>query len=309
MNIVISGIHYPITAALECIVRAFKRRMDCTVISVGPFTGTFIPYGLVGMNLPESYCFKPDIILPEGALRIGNCPISYIETQLPEEFKPDLWLDVNAGFYIDGKPESGIRATYLTDPHVLRQLYNNIKHNYDYIFCPQTPYAGEKEFYLPYAYDMEWHSPIETEKLYDVAIVGNIYPQRVDLINQLKNMGKRTYFQLGIAKENAKLIYNQSITGINWSSMQDLTARVFELIGLGIVPILNRVPDLSGLFNEGENYLGFDNKEQAIIQVELALNDENIRNTIIKNNTKIRETGRHTWDARVQTLLEVCKLI
>lgn len=311
-NIVISGIYFPVTAALEYIVRAFKRREDCNVITVGPYPGLQIPWtknGVMGVIMPEKYDFKPTLPLPYNGFQ-QNAPTIYIENQF-QDIKIDLWLDVNAGFYLEGQPKNGVRATFLTDPHQFRQWYDNIKHNYTYTFNPQTPYASPNEIYLPYAADSEWHIPVNPplEKIYDVALVGNYYPHRVDLMNTLKSNGKRTFFELGFGREDAQQIYAQSIIGINWSSMQDLTARVFELASMGIVPLVNRVPDLPGLFQENVDYIGFDTKEQAMVQIDYILNNpeiakeigNNARNNIINNN--------HTWDNRAKTILEVTGLI
>lgn len=312
INVVISGIYFPVTAALEYWVRAFKRREDCNVITVGPYPGLQIPWtknGVMGVIMPEKYDFKPTIPLPYNGFQ-QNAPIIYIENQFPET-KIDLWLDVNAGFFLEGQPRNGIRATFLTDPHQFRFWYDRIIHNYQFVFCPQMPYASPNEIYLPYAADSEWHTPIvpPLEKLYDVALIGNYYATRVDLMNTLRNNGKRVFFELGFGRDDAQKIYAQSLIGINWSSMADLTARVFELASMEITPLVNRVPDLAGLFDEGVDYIGFDTKEQAIEQVDYLLNNpEKAREIAINARQTILRDG-HTWDDRANTILETVGLI
>lgn len=307
-KILISGIYFPVTAALEYIVRAFKRREDCDVRTIGPYTGLNIPWGgSAGMVMPERYDFKPDIVLPWNGFH-EHPPMQYIKSRLGD-WHPDLILDVNAGFSLDGNLENSVHATFFTDPHVLRPWYDSVKAGYDFIFCPQIPYAKENEFYLPYAADSEWCKPIETEKLYDVSIVGNHYANRIQLMDNIKSGGKRTRFELGVAKEDMQLLYSQSICGINWSSLNDLTARVFEMSCLGIVPVINRVPDLDRLgFIEGEHYLGFTSMYEAEAAVNRAINEPELAAAIGKNaRNKIINDG-HTWDNRAQTILEVCGL-
>ena len=311
IKVAIAGIYFPVTAALEYFVRAFKRRTDCEVKTIGPYNGLHIPWsknGTIGMIMPDRYDFAPDIILPYTGF-MKNTPIGYVEGLL-EDFKPDLWLDVNAGFYLDGRPKSGVKTAFLTDPHVLRNWYNSIKKIYDVIFCPQTPYASTGEIYLPYAADVEWHSRIPNlDQLYDISLIGNTYPNRVELMNQLRNAGHKTYFELGVAKEDARKVYSQSYIGVNWSSLQDLTARVFEISLLGVVPVVNQVPDLNGLFQENVHYLSFSDISSARTQINNVLNDRALGQTIANNAVKNIIENKHTWDDRVSTILETAHLL
>lgn len=311
INVVIAAHWYSVTAAAEYILRAFKRRKDVRVISVGPYPGLWMPWtknGRAGIIMPDNYDCSPDIVLSYES-GIQHAPISYIESQLPSDFIPDIWLDCNAGFYLTGKPKNGIRTTFLTDPHTLRGLYNSIISEYQYVFCSQTPYISPGEIYLPYAADSEWHRRISgLEQLYDVSLIGNYYPNRVELMTELRRQGKRTFFDLGEAKEDAQKIYSHSIIGINWSSLQDTTARVFELMGLGVVPIINRVPDLSRHFIENEHYLGFDNQAEAIGKINMVLENPPLFDSL-RDKAMSLVLGAHTWDDRVQTLLETTKFI
>lgn len=312
MNIVIAGTHYSVTAALMYISRAFKRRADCNVITVGPYPGLWMPWttkeGVTGMKMPDSYDQQPDILLPyDGGIQ--TAPISYIESRLPDGFVPDLWLDVNAGFSLDGRPKNGIRARFLTDPHTgLRGLYNNNAHYYDYTFNPQQNYSQAGEIYLPYAADSEWHSRIpDLEILYDVALIGNIYSHRISLMNKLAG-NFRTFFQLGPAQEDARRIYSQSFIGINWSSLDDLTARVFELMSLGCVPLVNRVSRLGELFEENVHFIGFSSEDEAINKVVEMMARPEAAKKVAKTAQEFIITGKHTWDDRVATILQTCKL-
>lgn len=310
MNIAISGLAFSVTAHFEYIVRAFKRRSDCDVRVIGPYAGLTMPWtskaGITGMVMPESYDFKPDIALPFNGFG-QTAPTNYIEALL-KDFKPDLWLDCDSGFYLDGQPKTGVRAIFMGDPHVLGDYYNGHRHLYQYIFNPQNNYSQGNDYYLPYGADPEWHSPMEgIEKIYDVALIGNLYAHRVDFMNNLKSQGKNIFFDLGLAKEDARLVYAQSRIGMNWSTLQDLNARVFELMCMGIAPVMNRVPGMV-LFDEGVDYLGFDDAGQANSQINLLLADPELQQTMGNNaRNKIISDG-HTWDDRVQTILEVTGL-
>lgn len=300
MKIAISYFHYAITAAGEYISRAAKR-LGHEVKTIGPYFGTTMPYGTMGgMSVSDDYDHKPDVVLPER----NSVPIGFVEAQLGD-WKPDIWLDVNAGFWLDGRPATGKRITWLTDPHVLRGLYDNILHQYDRVFCSQLTYMQKGEIYIPYGYDPEWCAPLTLEKEYDVTCVGNIYENRVRLFQRLNAEGYRTYLQVGAAKEDAKTLYNQSIVGLNWSSRLDMTARVFEVMAMGIVPVINRVPELAQFFEEGKHYLGFSDENEAANKIKMAVDNPDIAKTIGENARKIMVEEKHSWDDRIQEMLSL----
>jgi len=90
--------------------------------------------------------------------------------------------------------------------------------------------------------------------------------------------------------------------GLNWSSLQDTTARVFEIMAFGIAPVLNRTPDLMEMFSEGEDFWGFDTLDEAVRQVDFCLDHPLSAEAIALQARQSVEP--HSWDARVQTVLE-----
>jgi spore maturation protein CgeB len=205
-----------------------------------------------------------------------------------------------------GKPSKGVNTVFYTDPHTgLRGIYDRHENQYDYRYNPQTVYSKPNETYLPYAADSVYHRPMENiEKIYDVCIIGNYYPQRVQLIDRLRALGINCFFQLGLAKEDAQLIMNQSKICVNWSSLDDLTARVFETMGSGTCLVANRVPDLNGLFVEDTEFVGFSSMEEAINKVQSLLANPDKLNEIANNGRLAIENGKHFWDDRLNTILE-----
>lgn len=305
-NIIITGLFFSVTACLEYVTRAFKRREDVRVITAGSYHGLDMSVWGNGISMmPQHYDFRPDIVFPAMPIGESHIPIQMIESQL-KDFIPDLWLNVDAGFRYLGKPSKGISAVFYTDPHTgLRDIYNRHKGQYDFHFNPQTPYLEGNEIYLPYASDKEWHERIEgEEKIYDVTIIGNYYQQRVELINKLKSKGLRTFFQLGYKGEEAKKIMNQSKIILNWSSKDDLTARCFETMGCGSVLLANRVPDLTKHFIEGEHYYGFNEIGEAESKVDYILSHWEEAEKVANNGYKI-SNELHRWDHRVAEIMKV----
>lgn len=298
MKIAFVMIHYPVAMG-RYMLEALLRRKDVEVWSAGPFTARWIPWG-GGMHLPESYVRQPDFAMP---FTTAIPPVVYEVAQSKCPFDPDLWLEVNAGLKAIGRP-SGRYAVIGTDPHVLD--YTASRMSADTFYCMQKPYMRPQDKYLPYGFDPVWHalSPIPfTEREIDAALLGLQYENRISLIKALRAMGRTVHFELGKAYEDARDIYHNTKVGLNWSSQKDTTARVYELMAMGTVPVLNRVPDLGEMFEEDRHYLGFDNLPEALDKVTWALDhpDEADMMAYIAASDVI-ENG-HSWDDRIEQVL------
>lgn len=292
-TVILSGIFYPL-AILRYFEAALKRRLDINLITVGPYTGNMIPWNN-WMTLPNKYAIAPTIVLPTGSLSV---PISFVENQLPQT--PDLWLQIDAGFHLEDRPKNGKNVIVATDPHVLP--YDKQRAYADTFYCMQACYAKEGDEYLPYAYDPIWHAPEEQERLFDVCLLGLHYPQRTALIDRLRQNKVKGYYDLGPCFDEARVIYNQAPIGINWSSKNDLTARVFELLGMQRLAVVNNVPDLPRFFRDGRDLVTFTSLEEAVEKILYYLASEDELQIIADQG---HETVRpHTWDNRVDTILE-----
>lgn len=307
-TIVITGHFFGITACLGYFVEAAKRRDDLKVITAGSFHGNSMPWGTV-TTVPDKYINNPDIRFQPMGIGDSFVPIEMMEMML-DGIKPDIWLQVDAGFHLEGKPKHGINCVYLTDPHVLRQIYDRTKPFYDCVFNPQTQYSHSDEFYLPYAADSLYNAPLDNiEKEYDICIIGNYYANRVELIEKLRGMGYKCFFQLGLAKDDAQLIMNKSKICINWSSMLDLTARCFEAMATGNVLLANRVPDLNALFVEDTDFVGFSTMEESVSKVKYIIDNWDVMKKIGDNGRKAIIDNGHWWDNRLETILRTGGLI
>lgn len=291
-TIILTGVYYPLSIG-RYFEAALKRRSDIILITVGPYTGNMIPWNN-WMALPSKYAIPPTITLP-----IGNphVPISFVENQLSE--KPDLWLQIDAGFYLEGKPQNGKNCIVATDPHVLP--YDRQRTFADTFYCMQDCYKKTGDVYLPYAYDPIWHAPEKQERLFDVCLLGLHYQNRNLLVDRLMQNGVKVYYDLGPVYDEARVIYNQAPIGINWSSKNDLTARVFELLGMRRLAVVNRVPDLAGFFKEGKDLIAFDTVDEAVEKIVFYLDNDAEAKLIAAQGHKTVEP--HTWDMRVETVL------
>lgn len=292
MKIVLTGLFYPM-AILRYFEAALRRRDDVELFTIGPYSGTWIPWN-GGMNLPAKYAIQPDLPLP---MNNGSMlPIGYAEQQLP--WQPDLWLQIDAGFYLIGKPAIGKNVIVGTDPHVLN--YNRQRIFADDFYCMQTPYMQKGDMYLPYAYDPIWHQPEKQEQNYDACLIGLHYDNRNKLVDRLRQAGMTIYYDLGPSFDEARALYNQAPIGLNWSSREDLVARVFELLGMGRLAVVNRVPDLKVFFDDAQLVV-FETMEEAIEKTLYYHNHLDEGQRIAKAGHKA--VKEHTWDARIETIL------
>jgi hypothetical protein len=157
--------------------------------------------------------------------------------------------------------------------------------------------------YLPYAYDPIWHAPEEQPQNYDVALIGLHYPNRNLLMEELKRRGLKVYYDLGPCYDEARALYNQAPIGINWSSLEDLTARVFELTAMRRCAVVNWVPDLDRFFKRGD-LATFDNLDEAIEQVTYYHDHPNEAQSIAQRGYEAVKP--HTWDARICQIIDGC---
>jgi hypothetical protein len=302
MKVVISGIFYPMTM-MRYFIRAFRRRTDVELWTCGPFSGDTIPWG-GGMKMPQRYVEAPNFSLPANPVP-PSIPFAVVAPHLP--FEPDLFLQIDAGFHFRDRPKGKVVALLETDPHVLKPTYVEPKQYSDVVFCMQTPYMEKDEIYLPYGYDPTIHYHEDLPKEYDACLIGLHYPQRDELVRRLSSHGLKVYYGLGLIFDEYRAIHNKSKIGLNWSSMLDMNARFWEMLAMGMPMVANQVPDADTFFVDEEDYLGFNLPAEAEERVLCLLDHEERRNRLA--TAGYEKVKPHTYDARVQTILEACKLI
>ena len=299
LRVVLSGIYFPV-AIVRYFQAAFRRRDDVHLYTVGPYTGRAIPWAggmFVDCPLPQ-----PHLVLPN---EWNSTQITYVENLLPWE--PDLWINVNAGYTLRGHPLKGKYFVIGTDPHCLNYDYDRTQA--DVFFNMQKPYMNENDVWLPYAYDPVYHHIGNSEqRVYDFGIIGAdgrqgpLYLSRDHLVSALRARGYKVLQEFGKAYDECADLMHQCKVGLNWSTRQDTTARVFETMALGCALLTNRTPDLPNLgFVEGRDYEGFADLREALLKAELLMNgDTRWTLTSREGSLAVRE---HSWDTRVQEIL------
>ena len=302
--VVISAIHYPLTMA-RYFWNAFERRDDIILKVVGPFSGTYIPWNN-GIHLNPKHVKTPDFPLPISSVN-QRVPASMLDIQIGTE--ADLWLDIDAGWCVDGRPKAKVYAQIQTDPHVFKGRYNSVKTKYDKIFCMQNCYREQDEIYLPYAYDPTIHYPeYETKKEYDVCMIGLAYQQREEVAKRLILDGRIVRFGIGMVYDEYRREYNKSKVAVSWSSLKDTPARVWEAMAMKIPLVCNRTPDLDLFFIEGVHYLGFIATNDAVNRVQTYLDTPDLAKKIADSAYEFVTHG-HSWDDRCEFIMKECGLL
>ena len=291
--------------------RALERRDDVDLKVTGVYTANWIPWK-GGMELPMKYALPPDIPLPFNP-NIGEINYELVKAQLGE-WIPDIIINVDAGLHWKYKPADGLVVTIGTDPHVLNDFYDTPRKYSDLFFNMQKCYSKLADFYLPYAYDPTVHYPIQVlhqdgvefdgtlhDKVKDTDCVlgGMPYENRVKWVEELRKRGCNVLFENGPIMDEYREMNNRARIGLNWSSLDDLNARAFELAAMGLAPVMNVVPDLA---EAGIECATFRTMEEAIEAV-MYLKEHDDKRIELAGNA-YRSVQGQTYDARIDTVLK-----
>jgi hypothetical protein len=300
IKIVFSYLAYPFTIA-NYFRRALERKKFIELFIVGAFTNQYIPWN-GGMQIPMKYLNQVDLPLAPSIL---NPSWEMIEPQLP--WKPDLSLTVDAGWHYANKPNC-LHAHVATDPHVLN--YDRPRKYADYFFNMQSCYSKPGDIYLPYAFDSRCHRPENQLKEYDACLIGLHYANRDEWVRRLREKGISVNYRIGDIYDEYVSENCRAIIGLNWSSLEDVNARVFEIMAMGLVPVINRLPDLNLLgFVENVHYLGFSDMDEAVSKVIWAKENPVDADRIARSAQGKVEEDDMTYDHRVETILRKTGLL
>lgn len=281
--------------------RALERRNDIELFTFGSFHGQWTPWN-GGMEIPMKYFNQVDLPLPAGMTRPTWKTTA---PQLP--WTPDLLLTVDAGFHFADKPDTPYPYVVVgTDPHVLGDWYKEVRQKADLFYSMQTSYMEEGDYFLPYAFDPWCHySMPNSEKEYDCSLIGLHYPHRDEWVSRLTSLGIKVNYRIGDIYDEYREENNKAWIGLNWSSLEDVTARVFEICAMKLVPVLNRLPGLDKLgFEEGRHYLGFSNMDEAVEKVQWAIDNRPFAEQIALNAYNFVHEKDYTYDANIRTILK-----
>ncbi len=149
------------------------------------------------------------------------------------------------------------------------------------------------------------------ERAYEVGWVGRLsgapYDARRRILPQLANQFRMNDWNRSYSIEETAEIYRHSKIIVNVSRddyPQDANMRVYEAMAAGALLMTRTPTDLSTLgFVEGEHFIGYRDETEIVPAVRRFLADETGR-ARITSAARGLVLAQHTYDARVQSLLE-----
>lgn len=292
MRILISCIHYPVSAP-KFLAKAL-RQLGHDVYTVGPNMGGRLPWSSENFDKYEWRSnFAP--YAPDN---------TYCFSEIGTRFTPDLIVQCDANFFMTGLTPCP-NVVWAVDNHVA--AYD--KANFDVFFGAHSwGYGSDKEnfHWLPCAYDPQEHYQIpDAVKHFDAAMIGVMYPQRVELLNALAPHGS-ILAGTGLLGKEYNEAYSHARIALISSACGDVPMRVFENATQGCLILCDRMKDLDKLgLTEGQDYIGYSTVEEAVGEFRLH-GFRNEENELIASNGKVT-LAAHTYEARAQTILDTCR--
>lgn len=297
-NILLAYNHYPYSIGY-LYKRGFEQ-LGIRVASLGHSTGSRIPWN-GGIDLPAD---TPDIQLPE----MKGVYEDYEWTHLVQPGSVDFFINVDAAHHFKGRPVGSKKIIVGTDPHAVSG-YVGRREDCDLFVNMQRCYAQKGDYWIPYAYDEEWHIPPKPfvqlkDRQVDVMFVGGLYKNRAMDLNYLMMNGLNCEHHIGpIGLDYTKLYWNAKIAYCT-PSMNDLPARFFEALAIGIPPVTRWVPDLDTLgLKKFVHYIPAKSQDDMLEGVRRVIGDEELWLTMSMEGRAW--VGKHSWSARAQQLLQL----
>lgn len=297
MNILIVANHWAICSA-RYMTDAFKRAGH-DVKHIGPARGRSI----WGLTLPPEYEWTPDD------------PLELMSSMKADWASVVIVMDSDPAL-LDGVGQA-IRhqnmVVYGVDNHVRAYrrpwfLHYFLAHKHG----PTQPVTEADESWLPVAYDPVHFTPSPIpfdDRAFDVILLGVMYPDRVQAVNDLRAAGFKVLAGTGLVYEAYAKAHHNARIALCLSPFGDLSQRWFESAAMGCHVLGNIPDDLTDAKANGALGLhGFSTYqpeagESIVERVRELLDDE--REKCKASTLNMQEAvKRHTWDARAQEIVK-----
>ena len=283
MRILLSYIHYPVCSGRY--VKDSLLRLGHDVKSVGYSTGDQI----WGMKVSARHTHHPD-----GAL-----------TATFPDWTPDLVIVMESAWAYH-------HPVYASVPHVIYGMDNHVRDYRQagithYFLAHNTPsimdMSADDVTWLPCGYDpiafTPSHIPFK-ERKFDVALVGVMYPTRIELLNKMEDAGLTVARYTGLLYDGYASVYHNSKIALNVSAKGDLNQRIFETAALGCIVLTDETKDRQELEEFdwiGSYVITYTTPKEAVKYAKefLKADHENIDTTWLQG---------HTWDVRASVIIE-----
>jgi len=288
MRILAVYTHYPVSSG-RYMTDAFQRQGH-DVRHIGDSTGNQV----WGIQVDAKYAHASD----------GD-----ITTRWPD-WTPDLVLVMDSAFafhhpYYPDVPH----AVYGVDSHVRNyRQYGITRYFLAHKAVSIQPFEDDCEW-LPCGFDPVWFTPSMIpwdEREYDVAMIGVLYPRRVELLNALSAAGLKVAAGMGALYDQYRDVYQNARISLCVSANHDVAQRVFETATMGCAILSDPLPDMRTIGTvadrkSGAVYAEYEDADGAVKIAQALLADGAGQKMALEGQ---RWAIHHTWDARAQRIVD-----
>lgn len=312
MRILIIANHYP-TCSARYYADAFTR-LGHDVRHIGTPMGSFI----WGMTVPEHYIWTPDILDPDWTpdLIIAADSDPAVLDAVGELAYPAPKIVVGVDNHVRSYVRPYFDHYFLAHRAVSIQPYDAITTHlpcaYDpvHFYPPDTssiPPDSVSAFVPPLHMWATAGSPAMLERglgdwlsrPYDAALVGVPYPQRVEVVHQLRAAGLSVYAATGHLYDDYRAAYHNARISLCVSVCGDVAQRLFETAALGCAVISDNCPDFADLNPQGITIVNTVDEYVSAARDLLAHPERAVANIA----QSVAWVSPHTWDTRAQSIL------
>lgn len=185
---------------------------------------------------------------------------------------------------------------------------------FDHSFIAQKQYVKKLALsgiqsvsWLPLAFPIR-NIPTTNREI-DFAYIGsldwNLYPERLDLLDELKKLSNNFYIGSCLPDEMFSIYSNSKIV-FNHSLKNDVNMRIFEAIGSGSLLVTNEIIDngFEDLFDSKQDLVIYKNSNELVAAVAKLLSNTQLCSKIA-NRAKKKVLSSHTYDNRVESILSL----
>ena len=235
-RVVLSQIFYPMSLG-RYFENALQRRDDIELITIGPYTENWIPWG-GGMYLDEKYARPPTHPYTTQQM-LQTLPMQWALSKITEDV--DLWIEVDAAFNFGGRSNARKHVVVATDAHCIN--YDRQRTYSDLLVNLHPKFSKPGDLKLSYAYDPIIHRPMDVDKDTDIAFCGVLYDERRALLDYLQGHGITVKTNNGLIMEEATEFQQTGRVGFNLTSAGDFNARSFELAAMRMPVVMDTCDD------------------------------------------------------------------
>jgi GT2 family glycosyltransferase/spore maturation protein CgeB/tetratricopeptide (TPR) repeat protein/protein-L-isoaspartate O-methyltransferase len=224
----------------------------------------------------------------------------------------DLYLHIDDGFQYRHPVNLRPSAWWAIDTHLNFEWCLTKAQDFDYVFAAQRDGAERLRAcgvasaeWLPLACDPAIHKKHELNKEWDVCFVGNLFPNRLEVLDRIRRrfrkcfVGQRYFDEMAKTYSAARIVWNLSIKN-------DINMRVFEALACGSMLLTNDLRDngQEELFHDGVHLATYRDPEEMLDKIGFYLAHDEVRERIAAAGmAEVKE--KHTYRLRMEKILAI----